>query len=424
MNILMKKELKNGEYIVESRINGRRLIVDSEGLAFVNELALKRDCLECASDKSELVEYLFRPIESIDFEDIFHVQWHITDRCNLRCKHCYQMDYTPSFDNSYEENIGVFEKLQEYTNKRGKRLEISITGGEPLLEEKLFQFIEYIKEKVPDIRIFLLTNGTLLNEDIIEKIKKNELTGVQISLDGSDALTHDKIRGKGSFDKACNAITCLVDKKIYTSVHTVLQTENIDDIDNMVFLCDKLHVSRLTFSRLVPIGNAKQRKNSFLSADKIKKAYYHIYDLKVKKGFEFINLERDLWQIIDSNCGSTCPAGTSSITLLHDGTVVPCRRVPIEIGNIKESSLDELLFYSKTVEDFELCSPVECENCKVFSTCKGGCQAIAFAMYGAIGKYADPQCWIRGKNNLKILAEYEREFEYIAERDCYVRKRR
>lgn len=417
MEFIMVKEKGAGEYLIESKVNGNKMEVDKEGLDYIIDLLHNRE-KNNTEINNEYINFIMDPPITEERKDIFHVQWHLTDKCNLRCKHCYQMDYTEEQDSTYDENIEMFEKILQYTQKRGKKLEVSLTGGEPLLEKRIFDLIAYMKQKVRDIRIFILTNGTLLSEDIISQIKKYKITGIQISLDGSDKEVHDSIRGCGTFEKTINSIERLIENNIYTSIHTVLQKENIRDIDDMVLLCNKLKVPRLTFSRLVPIGNSLGRFNSFLSAEQIRIVYQHLYDLKQK--FSFINLERDLWQIFDMEYGSTCPAGTSSITLLRDGTIVPCRRVPIAIGNIKERSLDEILFYSKTIEEFKNKIPEQCHNCKMVSSCKGGCQAIAFAVYRQIGKWADPQCWLTTNQKNKI--DLGNEYEYISEKDYYIRK--
>lgn len=149
--------------------------------------------------------------------------------------------------------------------------EISLTGGEPISYKYLFDLLTYIKERKSETRLFLLTNGTLINDEIIKKLKKINITGVQISLDGYNALTHDTIRGKGNFDKAIEAIKKLKANKIYTSVHCVIMESNINDIEKYVQLCSELNIDRLTFSRFVPIGNGNKNNVKILSPEMIKK---------------------------------------------------------------------------------------------------------------------------------------------------------
>jgi len=73
--------------------------------------------------------------------DEFYFQWHITNKCNLRCSHCYQDDYTNSSDMSLKELKNIADKLFYALSKWGKKGDISITGGEPFISKNLFPFL-------------------------------------------------------------------------------------------------------------------------------------------------------------------------------------------------------------------------------------------------------------------------------------------
>ncbi len=329
---------------------------------------------------------------------IFHLQWHLTGVCNLKCKHCYQEEYSSKNDLSLEEQKQIVDNYFDYIEKYCMQPEISLTGGEPISYKYLFDLLTYIKERKSETRLFLLTNGTLINDEIIKKLKKINITRVQISLDGYNALTHDTIRGKGNFDKAIEAIKKLKANKIYTSVHCVIMESNINDIEKYVQLCSELNIDRLTFSRFVPIGNGNKNNVKILSPEMIKKIYYQIYELKMKYPKANINLERDLWMIINPEFGSTCPVGEGTITILNDGVVLPCRRLPIKIGNALQESIAEIMFKSKILNKMHENNLKECLGCKLNKQCKGGCQGIAFAYFGKLMEKADPECWIANEN--------------------------
>ena len=88
------------------------------------------------------------------------------------------------------------ENLSNNTKDSNKRIEISDEG---------LELIEYINEN-SDARIFILTNGTLITDELIDKLYDHNICGVQISLDGYDSTSHDLVRGIGNFDKAIEAI--------------------------------------------------------------------------------------------------------------------------------------------------------------------------------------------------------------------------
>ena len=131
---------------------------------------------------------------------MFYFQYHFLENCNLRCTHCYQHDWTKEVsDNSYLQSVvDEMEKALVKWNFEGR---ISLTGGEPFLyPEKLFYLIDSLENSEPFKWIGILTNGTLINEEISLKLTQfKKIKEIQISLDGADETTHDNIRGKGSF---------------------------------------------------------------------------------------------------------------------------------------------------------------------------------------------------------------------------------
>jgi len=112
----------------------------------------------------------------------FCFQWHITEKCNLRCSHCYQDNYTDSVDISIQELKDITNKLLPTLSAWRKKGDISITGGEPFVRKDLFSFLEYLdsSEEISDLHI--LSNGTMITDEIAEKLKEfTKLNSIQIS---------------------------------------------------------------------------------------------------------------------------------------------------------------------------------------------------------------------------------------------------
>ena len=63
-------------------------------------------------------------------ENTFHIQWHITNFCNLRCRHCYQENFTPEKDISFGELKKIFRNVENFLKRENKKLVIDLTGGE------------------------------------------------------------------------------------------------------------------------------------------------------------------------------------------------------------------------------------------------------------------------------------------------------
>ncbi|MDD5091616.1 MAG: radical SAM protein, partial [Candidatus Wallbacteria bacterium] len=109
-------------------------------------------------------------LKEISYKNEFYFQWHLTDECNLRCRHCYHESYqNPGFDINTLFNIA--DRICEATAKWGKLGVISLTGGEPFLRKfDLFHLMDYIGKK-SEIHYFdILTNGTLITDEDAEKL--------------------------------------------------------------------------------------------------------------------------------------------------------------------------------------------------------------------------------------------------------------
>jgi MoaA/NifB/PqqE/SkfB family radical SAM enzyme len=148
----------------------------------------------------------------------FYFQWHFLEKCNLRCKHCYQegYDHQGAELSLIDETISQIDRVLSAWDISGR---ISLTGGEPLCDP---QTLYYILHKIHDIEnvhhVGILTNGTLLSAEIVAQLKRfPKLIEVQISLDGATAYGHDLTRGNGNFDKAIAGIELLIKNIILLS---------------------------------------------------------------------------------------------------------------------------------------------------------------------------------------------------------------
>ncbi len=145
----------------------------------------------------------------------FGFQWHITDRCNLRCIHCYQQDYSGSSELDLAGLKSIADEIIKTLSKWEKQGDIAITGGEPLMKEELLPLMHYLESAEEIASIDILTNGTLINGEVVKEIKRlNKIRCVQISVDGASPTTNDAIRGAGVFNKAIKAIQLLIDNNV------------------------------------------------------------------------------------------------------------------------------------------------------------------------------------------------------------------
>lgn len=328
----------------------------------------------------------------VGFTENFHVQWHLTERCNLNCAHCYQ-ENTITDEMSLYEMKRFVDHLAQVLFKQKMTGSISLTGGEPLiLGDTLWELVDYIKSFDNLFRIFILTNGTLINDKIAKKFKKLNI-GCQISFDGPTAEVHDIIRGKGNFNKALRGVNILKHHKTNSSAHFVIMNSNLKYTEEMIKFCSDNSITKLTYSRIVPLGNAKNTDSKLISPVILEKTYKNI--IKTAQQFKnkvAVNTGRTLWCNIGTKIGGTCPAGFSTIVLCPNGDIYPCRRLPIVIGNIREKTIFEIWYNSIILKKLRNRKLIEqCGVCNNLNRCSG-CRALAFAYFGDI-MAPDPQCW-------------------------------
>lgn len=320
----------------------------------------------------------------------FHVQFHITNRCNLKCKHCYEGNFFNVEEWEIKNFKSAIEKLWNCFKKWGVKGEISLIGGEPTLHPQFYDMVNYLSSRGDVTNIAVLTNGVLLDSRFIESMQKNNCF-VQISLDGVSAKKHDFIRGEGSYDKTINNIMKLCSAGVPVGVHYVLSKYTTPL--NSVFFANLIQygVSQITFSRLVPLGNAGI--NDMLNKDELKNTLSYIDEMR--KVYEpnglLFGTTRPLW----CHFGHTgkCPAGIQTITILENGDILPCRRLPIKVGNIYEDNFYKIWYTNNVLERLRNRQDIKiCGTCKFLEKC-GGARCIANAVSGDFME-ADPQCWI------------------------------
>jgi radical SAM protein with 4Fe4S-binding SPASM domain len=349
------------------------------------------------------------PLQQCSHDKEFYIQWHLTDKCNLRCEHCYQDDYSQSSELPLEELKKIAEKINFTLGKWGKEGRIGVTGGEPFIRKDLFEFLYFLEQQPHISKIGILTNGTLIKENLeaIKKLKK--LHYIQLSVEGTKA-TNDAIRGKGIFDKVMEITRLLKSNDVPVRWMVTLHKKNAAEVGKVIDLALEHGVDTITFERLVPEGSGKSFADYVLDTEEIEKVFTYVVkrsDEEYAKGSPLAILKlRTLWVLCDpkraendgclpleKEVGASCSIGVDSISILPDATVLPCRRLPVPIGNLKTDSLFKIWYTSKVLWDIRNRKNLKgkCNNCEYIPRC-AGCRATAYALTGDY-LAEDPQCW-------------------------------
>ncbi len=358
----------------------------------------------------EVKEHMIAGPAIKDFE--FFIQWHLTERCNLRCRHCYQERgkiQEMSGDEVKNEIDGATEMFLAWEQEHGIRVSPSIhfTGGEPLLFEELWEVIAYARGK--GYKTAMMTNGSLVTPDGAGKASALGISDIQVSLEGPPVL-HDSIRGKGSFLAAARGVEELVRAGNRVSANVTLSRLNLEAIEETVETAKGMGFYGIGFSRIVPCGRGKALLDRLLTAQELKNAYQKIASLN-SPTFEVVSGDPLSGTLSGSapSSGSNlslagCSAGFSGVTITSDGSVMPCRRIGLVAGNLKKKDLRTLWASSKLLWQLRKRESYhgKCGRCSFWPSCRG-CRAVAYAYSLSQEKpdlFADdPQCWVAGNNN-------------------------
>ncbi|WP_077848345.1 radical SAM/SPASM domain-containing protein [Clostridium puniceum] len=334
------------------------------------------------------------------------MQWHITSRCNKRCSHCYQENYNGeefSIDRLKELGNEYLELLDKYNKNSNKNIrgQINITGGEPFIREDIWELLDFFKENNKHFDFGILTNGSLLNEEIVRRLKSYNPKMVQVSLDGN-RKTHDNIRGINSYKEVIRALKLLKKYNIYSLVSFTANNKNYREFKDVVKVSKKCKASKVWTDRMVPIGVGNTGEVKTLSKDEVVEYINIIRKEQLNPLNKFsktkIAGERSLQFLNGVSSSYKCNAGDGLIILLENGDVMPCRRLPIIAGNIKNSSLKEIYFNSKVFKELRGSKeiPKGCSKCNFFKRCNGGAKCIEYGVYGNY-KNGDYGCILRSE---------------------------
>lgn len=313
----------------------------------------------------------------------FILQWHLSETCNLKCLHCYQENHEP-IQLPYEQLELIYNQFKELLNKLNMKGHINITGGEPLCNPYLFRILDLIKKDEEDITFSILTNGTLITDEIAKKIKSYNPYYVQVSLEGGRKV-NDSIRGKGTYRKIARGIHYLKKNDIYTSISFTASKMNYKEFRKVVWYARRHGVNNVWSDRYIPLGDGEDKTN-ILNVEETQEYLKAMYKEKLKlmkqHSHTTVSMNRALQFLITNDFAYGCTAGETLLTVMENGDLVPCRRMPIYIGNILKEDLYELFIHNPILKELRAKKiPKECQKCEHSYMCHGGLKCLTYAVY-------------------------------------------
>ncbi|MBI5585756.1 MAG: selenobiotic family peptide radical SAM maturase [Deltaproteobacteria bacterium] len=319
----------------------------------------------------------------------FTLQWHITQVCDLHCKHCY--DRSRRSPLTLDQGTRILEDLQRFCREKRVRGQISFSGGNPLLYPEFNALYRAAAET--GFRTAILGNPT--SRDRLEAIRAiQEPEFFQVSLEGL-ARHNDAIRGAGHFDRILEFLPLLKELGIYSMVMLTLTRDNLEEVIPLAeLLRDK--TDAFFFNRLAQVGEGANLRGP--SREEYA-AFLEAY-LEAAAANPLMGLKDNLTNIVHyrkgipafGGCtGYGCGAAFNFLTLLPDGEVHACRKLPSLLGNVLESSLTEI--YESEVARRYRGGTEACRGCPIRPVC-GGCLAVAYGKGLDIFQERDPYCFL------------------------------
>lgn len=322
----------------------------------------------------------------------------LINRCNLNCIHCsVSANERPGRELSTAEWKGVMTTAAEM----GVRA-VGLSGGEPLLRGDFFELASHAKDL--GLLTGLVTNGLLIDEGNVDRIKRLELD-VQVSLDGSKAVYHDKIRASpGSFERLRGKLELLTGHGVGFTIAAVATALNYMDIPELLRLAEDVGAKSFRVQPFFPVGRGSLHRGELDLTPEMTREITGFFVEAVKHSrielggfyFQFV-LDPDA-KTVDQPCeDGSCSAGHSFAGITHDGYAYPCSHIwQLAEDNVREKPLPWIWENSRLFNFFRSLRREDinevCQRCRYFAKCKGGCKAMNILD----GRFSEPDshCWL------------------------------
>jgi heme b synthase len=334
--------------------------------------------------------------------------WETTAACNLQCVHCRRLDVSMRMsrdDLDTEQALAMIRSLP----RTGQPI-LVFSGGEPLMRGDLFDLAGAAREV--GLPIALATNGTIMNDDVADRVVNVGFRRVSMSFDGPDPATHDRFRGiDGAFASTVRGFQLLRQRGMSMQINTTVSQHNVRKLDAMYELALNLGADALHIFMLVPVGCGMELSEAVMLNDsEYEAALNWIYDrsqegklhMKATCAPHYFRIMRERakaeGRAMPSRPGSGAPGsghpggeGMSAVTkgclagqaicfVSHTGEVFPCGYLPVSSGNVKTTPLPDIWRDSRVFADLRDDDKLagKCGLCEYKKVCMG-CRARAYA---------------------------------------------
>lgn len=339
--------------------------------------------------------------------EYFAFQWHITDACDQRCKHCYIFSegHPHIVEMPFEKCLSVLDNIENMAHRMKRLPYLYITGGDPILHSRFWDLLKEVHRR--KIAFCLMGNPFHLTDSVCQELRQLGCRKYQLSLDGLRA-THDRFRKPGSFDTTLEKIGVIRRAGMDCAVMTTVSGININEIEELIDTVVAHHVDIYAFGRYCPTAQDKASPDREWHIDPL--AYRNLLDrcwLKFEQYRDsgtYFNLKDHLWTLYlyerglfkipeglaDDTIYAGCNLAHCHFTITAEGNLMACRRMESRVGSVTDSMYD--VWRGSQMEQYRRHEDMEkCARCELLRFCRG-CPAVAYG-YHHSHLAPDPQCW-------------------------------
>jgi len=344
------------------------------------------------------------------------VVWNCTQRCNLKCAHCYacsaDVEYTGEMTD--DQARAMIDDLAAF-----KAPVLLFSGGEPLMRPGVMDLAIYAKKA--GLRTVFSTNGTLITRDVARQMAAAEVSYAGISLDGTQTV-NDKFRGvAGAFEQALGGIRACLAEGVKVGLRLTMNARNVAEIGPVFDLIEREGIPRVCFYHLVSTGRGRGMGDDTLThaqtraaidlitdrtADMLrrgKKVQVLTVDNHADGPYLYLRMKREghpltdqAYELLMQNGGNSTGSGIACVS--WNGDVMPDQfwRQHV-LGNVKTRKFSEIWaaggheFLNKLRNRRQYLN-CRCQHCRWVDVCNGNFRARAEANGDMWGE--DPACYL------------------------------
>jgi PqqA peptide cyclase len=342
----------------------------------------------------------------------------LTYRCNLQCPYCYN----PLALQAYRDELSTAQWIDVL--QQAARLGVvhaHFSGGEPTLRRDLGALVGAASRC--GLYTNLITQGTFLDDALLDDLIGNGLDHVQISIQAPEAKLAERIAGTDVYAQKVDALQRVSQRPVALTLNCVLHRLNHDGIEEVIAFAERLHIERLELANVQFYGWAYRNRAALMpTLRQVRHAEEVVAAARerLRGAMEIIYVLPDYFGEFPKPCMNGW--GTQFMTVTPNGCVLPCPAAAairtLTFENVRDRTLGDIWLHSESFERYRGTQwmPEPCRSCERRELDWGGCRCQAFLLTGDAGA-TDPACSLSPDHHIVTsLREGAEETELVARR--------